>query len=165
MDSSDEEVLLEPCFLLNYHQEQIKRKRKKTWVREIFKNIQNKEFTIIYCSRCVSVIENRISGYLYNQLFSESNEEKRTAFQSMPWSLIIHKNTIKNCSTALQAFFSRSFSFCTLYFLFHKGKGTSGILQPSVQHFVHVFPIFFRFHKCFNNFHLGKNIFINNFFH
>ena len=38
MDSSDEEVLLESCcFLLNYHQEQIKRKRKKTWVREIFK--------------------------------------------------------------------------------------------------------------------------------
>ena len=35
MDSSDEEVLLEfCCFLLNYHQEQIKRKR--TWVREIF---------------------------------------------------------------------------------------------------------------------------------
>ena len=156
MYSSYEEVLLESCFLLNYHQEQIKRKRKKTWVREIY---------IIYCSRCVSVIENRISGYLYNQLFSESNEEKRTAFQSMPWFLIIHKNTIKNCSTALQAFFSRSFSFCTLYFLFHKGKDTSGILQPSVQHFVHVFPIFFRFHKCFNNFHLGKNIFINKFFH
>ena len=38
MDSSDEEELLEPCcFLLNYHQEQIKRKRKKTWVQEIFK--------------------------------------------------------------------------------------------------------------------------------
>ena len=38
MDSSDEEVLLESsCFLLNYHQEQIQRKRKRTWVREIFK--------------------------------------------------------------------------------------------------------------------------------
>ena len=32
-----EEVLLESCcFRLNYHQEQIKRKRKGTWVREIF---------------------------------------------------------------------------------------------------------------------------------
>ena len=38
MDSSDEEVLLEPsCFLLIYHQEQIKRKSKRTCVREIFK--------------------------------------------------------------------------------------------------------------------------------
>ena len=38
MDSSDEEVLLESCcFLLNYHQEQVKRKRKRTWVPEIFK--------------------------------------------------------------------------------------------------------------------------------
>ena len=54
------------------------------------------------------MIENRISGYLYNELFSESNEEKCTAFQSMAWSLIVHKNTIKNCSTALQAFFFRS---------------------------------------------------------
>ena len=61
-----------------------------------------KEFTIIYCRRCVSMVENRISGYLYNELFSESNEEKCTAFQSMAWSLIVHKNAIKNCSTALQ---------------------------------------------------------------
>ena len=41
MYSSDEKVLLEPCcFLLDYHQEPIKKKkkeRKKTWVREIFK--------------------------------------------------------------------------------------------------------------------------------
>ena len=40
MDSSDEVVLLESwCFLLNYHQEQIKRKRKRTWALEIFKKI------------------------------------------------------------------------------------------------------------------------------
>ena len=45
--------------------------------------------------------ENRISGYLYNELFSKSNGEKCTAFQSMVWSLIVHKNTITNCSTAL----------------------------------------------------------------
>ena len=38
MDSSDEGVLLESsCFLLNYHQEQIKRKRKRTWIGAIFK--------------------------------------------------------------------------------------------------------------------------------
>ena len=38
MDSSHKEMLLECyCFLLNYYQEQIKRKKKRTWVREIFK--------------------------------------------------------------------------------------------------------------------------------
>ena len=109
MDSSDEDVLLESyCFILNQHKEQIKRKRKWTWVREIFKKRIEQGFTIIYCRRCVSMIENRVSGYLYNELFSESNEEKCTAFQSMAWSLIVHKNTIKNCSTALQAFSFRS---------------------------------------------------------
>ena len=56
------------------------------------------------------MIENRISGYLYNELFSESNEEKCTAFQRMAWSLIVHKNPIKICSTALQAFSFRSLS-------------------------------------------------------
>ena len=119
MDLSDEEVLLESCcFLLTYHQEQIKRKRKWTWVREIFRKKQNKEFTIIYCRRCVSMIENRISGYLYNELFSESNEEKCTAFQSMAWSLIVHKNTIKNCSTALQAFSFRPLSLFVSFISF-----------------------------------------------
>ena len=29
------------------------------------------------------MIENRISGYLYNDLSSESNEKKCTAFQNM----------------------------------------------------------------------------------
>ena len=40
------------------------------------------------------MIENRISGYLYNELFDDSNEEKCTAFQSRGWSLIVHKNII-----------------------------------------------------------------------
>ena len=58
----------------------------------------------------MSVIENNISGYLYNEHCSENNEEKCAAFQSIAWSLIVHKNTIKNCSTALQAFSFRSLS-------------------------------------------------------
>ena len=110
------------------------------------------------------MIENQISGYLYNELFRENNEEKCTAFQSMACSLIVHKNPIKICSTTLQAFSFRSFALCILYFFHHKGKDTSGIPQPSVQHLVYVFLIFFRFHKCFNNFHLSKNKFINKFF-
>ena len=77
------------------------------------------------------------------------------------WSLIVHKNTVKNCSTALQAI---SFWSLSLH-PFYKGKGTSAIPQPSVQHLVYVFPIFFPFYKCFNNFHLNKSILVNNFFH
>ena len=61
------------------------------------------------------MIENQISGYLYIELFNENNEEKWTAFQSMFWSLIVHKNTIKNCSTTLQAFSFWSFSFYPLF--------------------------------------------------
>ena len=48
--------------------------------------------------------DDRISGYLYNELFSKINEENWTAFQSMAWSLTVHKNTIKkllNCSPSL----------------------------------------------------------------
>ena len=62
------------------------------------------------------MIEDQISGHLYNELFSESNKERFTAFQSMAWSLVVDKNTIQNCSTALQAF-----SFWSLpFFRFHK---------------------------------------------
>ena len=61
------------------------------------------------------MIENRISGYLYNEPFSESNEEKCTAFQIMVWSLIVHKNTFKNCLTALQVFSFRSLPLYPLF--------------------------------------------------
>ena len=63
------------------------------------------------------MIENRIAGYLYNELFSKSNEEKCTAFQKMAWSRNIHKNPIKNYSIALQTFFFRSRSL-SVYPLF-----------------------------------------------
>ena len=61
------------------------------------------------------MIENRISGYLHNEIFSENNTEKCMTFQSMVWSLIVDKNTIKNCSTALQAFSFRSLSLYSLF--------------------------------------------------
>ena len=111
------------------------------------------------------MIENLILGYLYNELFRKNNEEKCTVFQNMALSLIVQKNTIKNCSTALQAFSLWYLSQCILYFLFHKSKDTSEIPQPSFQYIANLFPIFFRFHKSFNNFHLSKNISINKFFH
>ena len=88
------------------------------------------------------MIGNLVSGCLYNELFSESNEEKCTVFQSIAWSFIVHENTIKNCPTALQAFLFRSLSFCILYFLFRKRKDTSAIPQASVQHLVYVSLVF-----------------------
>ena len=61
------------------------------------------------------MIENQISSTLYNELFSKSSEEKCTGFQSMVWSFIVRKNTIKNFSTVLQVF---SFRCLSLYPLF-----------------------------------------------
>ena len=63
MDSSDKEVLLESsCFLLNYHQEQIKSEKEKV----------------------VGASARNISGNFYNKLFSESSEEKCTNCQGVP---------------------------------------------------------------------------------
>ena len=96
------------------------------------------------------MVENHISGNQYSEHFCESSKEKCTAFLSMAWpleSLIVHENTIKTYSTILQAFSSRFLSLCILHFLFHKGKNTSAILQPTVHHLVYVSPIFFSFHK------------------
>ena len=47
------------------------------------------------------MIENHISHYLYNKVFSESNKEKCAAFQSMALSVIVDKNAIKICSSVL----------------------------------------------------------------
>ena len=61
------------------------------------------------------MIENRISCYLYNKLFSESNKEKCTAFEGMTLSLIDDETTVKNCSIALQAFYLRFLSLFPLF--------------------------------------------------
>ena len=53
--------------------------------------------------------------FLYNEIFSKSNEEKCTAFQCMAWSLIVRKSILKNYSTAPQAFSFRSLSLYTLF--------------------------------------------------
>ena len=76
----------------------------------------------------MSMVGNQISGYLNTELFIErlfieSNEEKCPAFQSVVWFLIVHENTIKNCSTALQSFFFRSLSFIVSFvFFFMKAR-------------------------------------------
>ena len=68
------------------------------------------------------MIENDISGNLSNELFSENGEEKLVVFLNMTWSLIVHKNAIKICSTILKEFWSRSLSLYIFYFLFIKAR-------------------------------------------
>ena len=125
MDSSDEEGLLQSCsFLLNYHQDQIKRKRKKDVGVEVFyKRVEQAVYHNLFQEMRVND-GGRIAfqvGYLYNEFFSQSNEQKCTVFLSMAWSLIVHKNTIKNYSTALQAFSFRSL-FVSLISFFIKAR-------------------------------------------
>ena len=112
----------------------------------------------------MSMIENRISGYLYNELFSKSKKENVRPFKVWLGPLLFIK-ILSKTAQLLSKHFSSGLSLCILYFLFHKGKDTYAIPQPSVQHLVYVSPILFCFHKYFNNFHLSKNILINNFFH
>ena len=81
------------------------------------------------------MIENRISGYLHNELFS-----------------IVYKSTIKNRSTALQAFSFRSLSLCIFYFLFLKAGILLQFLSEAFSIFYTFSPISVFFHKCFNNF-------------
>ena len=110
MDSSNEKVLLESCcFLLDYHQEQIKRKR--IWVREIFKKrIEQGVYHNILQEMTVNDRESYFRLF-HNELFSE-----------MAWSLVVPKKTIKNCTTALQTFSFRSLSLYPL-FPFSKRQG------------------------------------------
>ena len=106
------------------------------------------------------MLENHISDNLYDELISKSSE-RCMAFQSMALPLI------KNSSTVLQQsrYFLPGPSLCIFYFIFHKDKDSSAIPHPSVHYLVYVFPIFFCFHRCFNNFHLSKILLTYRFFH
>ena len=81
------------------------------------------------------MIENLISGYLYNELFSKSNEEKLRPFKVWLGPLLFIKTLLK-FAQLLSKHFPCGLSLCMLYFLFHKGKDTSAIPQPSVHHHV-----------------------------
>ena len=108
----------------------------------------------------MSMIETRITGYLYNKRFSESNEESVRPFKVWLGPLLFIKILLKT-TQLLFKHFSSDVPIRILYFLFQKDKNTSAIPQPSVQHLVYVFPIFFLFHKCFNKFHFCKNTLIS----
>ena len=92
------------------------------------------------------MIENRISGHLHNELFSENNKEKCTAFQSIAWSLIVDKNTTKNYSTSLQAFSFRSFSLYPLFPL------KTGILLQFLSQEFSILYMFLPFYFVFISF-------------
>ena len=91
------------------------------------------------------MMKNCISGYLYNEIFSESNEEKCTAFKRMTWSVSYTIKILIKTAQLHSKNFLPGLSLCILYFLFHKGKDTSAVPQPSFQHLVYVFPFSFVF--------------------
>ena len=85
------------------------------WVLEMFKKKRIEQRVHHNLLQKMHVKDRKSYFKLFVSRFSESNEEKCMAFQSMAWSLTVHKNTIKNCLTALQAF---SFWSLSLYPLF-----------------------------------------------
>ena len=109
------------------------------------------------------MIENSISVCIINFLAKTMKKNVRP-FKAWLGSLLFIKILLK-AAQLLFKYFTSGLSLCIFYFLFHKGKDTSAIPQSSVQHLVYIFPIFFRFHKCFNDFHLSKDILINEYFH
>ena len=89
MDLSDEEVLLESCcFLLTYHQEQIKgKKRKWKWVREIFKKRieQGVYHNLLYTAQKMK--------FSIQDFFSKC--DKTRSFLRI-WSHLLKKSSIEN---------------------------------------------------------------------
>ena len=77
-----------------------KKKGKGMSVENILKK-GTRSLTIIYCTRCVPVIENDISSNLYNGMFNKDREEKFTAFQSMARSFVVHKMLLKTLNNLL----------------------------------------------------------------
>ena len=104
------------------------------------------------------MIENRVLVYLYNKLFSKSNEEKLWSFNCWLGPLLFIKILLKTAQLLSKHFLSGFFLFVSFISFFIKARILMQFLSPA-------FSIFFRFHKCFNNFRLSKNILINKFFH
>ena len=100
------------------------------------------------------MIGNRISGYLYDELFSDSNEKGVWPFKVWLGPLLFIKILFKAVQL-LSKHVPSSLSLCIFYFSFHKDNDTSAIPQSNIQDLVR-FPHFLRFHKFFNNFYLSK---------
>ena len=135
---SDEVVLLESCCsLLNYHHEQIKRKKKRTCVREIFlKNDRTKSLpkfiagdTCQWKSITLQVI------YVMNFLAKVVKKNVRP-FRVWVGPLLFIKVLLKTAQMFPKHFSPGLSLFRFLYFPFRKGKDTSPIPQTSVHHLV-----------------------------
>ena len=88
------------------------------------------------------MIENRISGCLL--LFSESNEEKCAAFQSMAWSFIVHKNTIKTAQLHSKHFPSGLSPFVSFISIFIKARILLEFLNQAFS-ILYIFSLFSSF--------------------
>ena len=79
--------------------------------------------------------------------------------------IIVHKNTTKNCTTALEAFSLPVYLFASFISFFIKARM---LLQFLRQAFIilYMFSLFsFVIINANNNFYLSINILVNNFFH
>ena len=144
-------------YLLIYLRTLNQKKKKTCGCGKYFKKEQNQEFTIIYYRRCVPIIENRISGYLYNEIFSKVIKKNVRTLKVWLAPLLVIKILLKTAELLSKHFPSGLSLFVS--FIYSKGKYTSAIPQPSVQHLVYVFLIFFRFYKFF----LLKHVFLHSF--
>ena len=127
MDSSDEEVLLEwCCFLLNHHQEQMKSKMKRTWVRETFwKRIEEGVYHNLLQEMHVNDRELHLN-FLVKVM-------KKKVRSSKVWldPLLFIKLLLKTAQLVCKHFPSGLF-LCIIFFLFDQGTETYAIPQPSV---------------------------------
>ena len=88
-----------------------------------------------------------ISGYLYNERFSESNEKNVWAFKICVGPLLFIKTPLKTTQLLFKNFPWVLSLFASLIFFFIKAR------------------ILLWFLKCFENFYLSKNVLINKLFH
>ena len=109
------------------------------------------------------MIENQISGICIMNFLAKVKKKNVRPFKVWLGPLLFIKILLKTAQL-LSRHFSSGLSLFVSFISFYE-KDASRIPQPSVQHLVYVFPIFFRFHKHISTFHLSKNIFVNKFFH
>ena len=137
MDSSDEEAIL---FSLKLSP-RANQKKRKTWVRELFFKKKKEQGVYHNLWRHMSMIENHISGNLYNERFSKSSEEKCAVVQSTAWSLIVHKMLLKTTQLFLQAFSSRSLSLCQKARILLQFLSQAFIILPEKKEFLKILQI------------------------
>ena len=121
----------------------------------------------IYCRRYLSITFQVICIMNYLGKVGQKNVQ---SFKVWLRPLLFIKMLLKIAQlfSNSPSIFPWSLSLYPLCYLFQKCNDTSAIPHSqatSVHYFVYVFPIFFRYHKGFNNCHLSKNLLTYKFFH